>query len=77
MTGEHQNVDAVQRYELKLSFHELSLIHKSLLATKSLGVLSQEDKLIDDTIQLVGQSIGCSCLRSSQRMKPPRWKALR
>jgi len=59
-TGEHQNVDTAQRYELKLSFHELSPIHKSLLAAKSLGVLSQEDKLIDNTIQLVGQALAAA-----------------
>ena len=53
-------MDTVQRYELKLSFHEVSLIHKSLLAAKSLGVLSQEDKLIDDTIQLVGPALAAA-----------------
>jgi hypothetical protein len=41
------------KYELTLSFDELTLIYKSLMAAKSLGVLSQEDEFIDDTIQLV------------------------
>jgi hypothetical protein len=50
MTGE-------QRHELKLSFDQLALIQKSLLAAKSLGVLSQEDELVDDTIQLVNQAL--------------------
>ena len=45
------------RYELTLSFDELTLIYKSVLAAKSLGVLSQEDKFVDDTIQLVGQAL--------------------
>lgn len=44
------------RYELTLSFDELTLIYKSLLAAKSLGVLSQSDELVDDTIQLVDQA---------------------
>ena len=43
------------RYELTLSFDELTLIYKSLLAAKSLGVLSQNDEFVDDTIQLVDQ----------------------
>ena len=44
------------RYELTLSFDELTLIYKSLLAAKSLGVLSQSDELVDETIQLVDQA---------------------
>ena len=43
------------RYELTFSFDELTLIYKSLLAAKSLGVLSQSDEFVDDTIQLVDQ----------------------
>jgi hypothetical protein len=43
------------RYELTLSFDELTLIYKSLQAAKSLGVLSQDDGFVDDTIQLVDQ----------------------
>jgi hypothetical protein len=43
------------RYVLTLSFDELTLIYKSLLAAKSLGVLSQNDEFVDDTIQLVDQ----------------------
>ena len=42
-------------YELKFSFDELTLIYKSLLAAKALGVLPQENELVDDTIQLVAQ----------------------
>ena len=44
-------------YELTLSFDELTLIYKSLLAAKSLGVLSQSDELVDDTIQLVDEAL--------------------
>ena len=47
MSGDEAN------YELTLSFEELTLIYKSLLAAKSLGVLSQDDGFVDDTIQLV------------------------
>jgi hypothetical protein len=43
-------------YELKFSFDELKLIYKSLLAAKALGVLPQ-DELVDDTIQLVEQTL--------------------
>ncbi len=46
-----------QRHELKLSCDQLALTQKSLLAAKSLGVLSQEDELVDDTIQLVNQAL--------------------
>jgi hypothetical protein len=41
------------KYELTLSFDELTLIYKSLLAAKSLGVLSQDHGFVDDTIQVV------------------------
>jgi len=41
------------KFELTLSFDELTLIYKSLMAAKSLGILSQEDEFLDDTIQLV------------------------
>ena len=41
------------KFELKLSFDELTLIYKSLMAAKSLGILSQEDEFVDDTIELV------------------------
>ena len=41
------------KFELMLSFDELTLIYKSLMAAKSLGILSQEDEFLDDTIQLV------------------------
>jgi hypothetical protein len=51
MRAEHDTAT----YELTLSFDELTLIYKSLLAAKSLGVLSQSDEFVDDTIQLVDQ----------------------
>ena len=50
-----RNGHGTARYELTLSFDELTLIHKSLLAAKSLGVLSQSNELVDDMIQLVAQ----------------------
>lgn len=50
-----RNGSGTARCELTLSFDELTLIYKSLLAAKSLGVLSQSDELVDDTIQLVAQ----------------------
>jgi hypothetical protein len=48
------------RYELTLSFDELTLIYKSLLAAKSLGVLSQDDEFVDDAIQLVKRAFDAS-----------------
>jgi hypothetical protein len=48
------------KYELTLSFDELTLIYKSLLAAKSLGVLSQDDGFVDDTIQLVERAFKAS-----------------
>ena len=39
------------KFELTLSFDELTLIYKSLMAAKSLGILSQEDEFVDDTIE--------------------------
>jgi hypothetical protein len=52
-----RNSHDTARYELTLSFDELTLIYKSLLAAKSLGVLSQNDEFVDDTIQLVDQAL--------------------
>jgi hypothetical protein len=51
MRSEHDTA----RYQLTLSFDELTLVYKSLLAAKALGVLSQNDEFVDDTIQLVDQ----------------------
>ena len=48
------------KFELTLSFDELTLIYKSLLAAKSLGVLSQDDEFVDDTIQLVEGALDAS-----------------
>ena len=41
------------KFELTLSFDELTLIYKSLMAAKSLGILSQEDEFVDDTIEFI------------------------
>jgi imidazolonepropionase-like amidohydrolase len=43
--------------ELRLSFRELALIHKSLRAVKTLGALPPQDELLNDTIQLVDQAL--------------------
>jgi hypothetical protein len=42
-----------ERIPLKLTFGELTLIHKSLQAVKTLGALPPQDELLADTIQLV------------------------
>jgi hypothetical protein len=53
MRSEHDTA----RYQLTLSFDELTLVYKSLLAAKALGVLSQNDEFVDDTIQLIDQGL--------------------
>jgi len=42
---------------LELTFDQLALIHKSLQAVRSLGVLPPRDELLDDTMQLVDQAL--------------------
>jgi hypothetical protein len=51
---------AAQECDLKVSFDELTLIYKSLLAARALGVLSQEEQFVDDTIQLVDQALNAA-----------------
>jgi hypothetical protein len=46
-----------QRHELRLTFDELVLIHKSLQAVKTLRALPPEDELLDDTLQIVDQAL--------------------
>jgi hypothetical protein len=38
---------------LKLSFREVVLIHKALVALKTLGFVERQDELLNDTIHLV------------------------
>jgi hypothetical protein len=45
------------RMEVRLTFDELTLIHKSLDAVKTLGALPPQDELLEDTIQVVDQSL--------------------
>jgi len=49
-----------QTHELKLTFSELALIHKSLQAVKTLGALPLQDELLNDTIELVDQALNRS-----------------
>jgi hypothetical protein len=46
-----------ERHELKLTFGELTLIYKSLQAVKTLGALPPQDELLNDTLQLVDQTL--------------------
>ena len=39
--------------DLKLGFRELVLIHRSLDAVRTLGLVDHPDDLLDDTLQLV------------------------
>jgi hypothetical protein len=39
--------------ELKLSFRQLTLIHKALQAVKTLGALPPQDELLQDTLHRV------------------------
>jgi hypothetical protein len=43
--------------QVRLTFDELALIYKSLEAVKTLGVLPPQDELLQDTIQVVEQSL--------------------
>jgi hypothetical protein len=48
---------AASRQEVRLTFDELALIYKSLEAVKTLGALPPQDELLQDTIQVVDQSL--------------------
>jgi hypothetical protein len=43
--------------EVRLTFDELGLIYKALEAVKTLGALPPQDELLEDTIQVVDQSL--------------------
>jgi hypothetical protein len=43
-----------QPIRLKLGFRELVLIHKSLEAVGTLGLVERQDDLLADTLQLIG-----------------------
>jgi hypothetical protein len=45
--GEAEDID------LKLSFRQLTLIHKALHAVKTLGALPPQDELLNDTLHIV------------------------
>jgi hypothetical protein len=42
-----------QLIELKLGFLELDLIHRSLEAVRTLGLVERQDGLLTDTLQLI------------------------
>jgi hypothetical protein len=46
----HRNEDPI---ELKLGFRELLLIHRSLAAVRTLGLVERQDALLTDTLQLI------------------------
>jgi hypothetical protein len=39
--------------ELKVGFRELLLIHRSLDAVRTLGLVARQDELVADTLQLI------------------------
>ena len=43
--------------DVRLTFDELALIYKALEAVKTLGALPPQDELLEDTIQIVDQSL--------------------
>jgi hypothetical protein len=43
--------------DVRLTFDELALIYKALEAVKTLGALPPQDELLEDTIQVVDQSL--------------------
>lgn len=44
-------------HQLKLTFDQLAMIHKSLQAVRTLALLPREDELLDDTLELVDQAL--------------------
>lgn len=46
-----------QRIELRLSFGELTLVHRSLEAVKTLGAFERQGELLNDTIDLVDRAL--------------------
>jgi hypothetical protein len=46
-----------QTYELQFTFAELTLIYRSLQATKKLGALPPQDERLNDTLELVDQAL--------------------
>jgi hypothetical protein len=45
--------DDEQPIELKLDFRQLVLIHRSLQAVRTLGLVERQDDLLADTLQLI------------------------
>ena len=54
---ESQHFEPKPRHELRLTFDELVLIHKTLQAVKTLRALPPGDELVDDTMQIVDQAL--------------------
>jgi hypothetical protein len=44
-------------HQVQLTFDQLALIYKSLLAVRALGVWPPRDELFDDTMQVVDQAL--------------------
>jgi hypothetical protein len=42
---------------VELTFDQLSLVHKSLQAVRTIGALPPRDELLEDTIELVDQAL--------------------
>jgi hypothetical protein len=50
-------------HEVRFTFDQLGLIHKSLQAVRALGVLPPQDELLDDTIRVVDQALDAAVRR--------------
>lgn len=44
-------------HELRLTFDQLAMIHKSLQVVRTLDVVPPQDELLDDTMQLVDRAL--------------------
>jgi hypothetical protein len=44
-------------HQLRLTFDQLALIHKSLQAVRTLALLPPEDELLDDTMEIVDRAL--------------------
>lgn len=44
-------------HELRLTFDQLAMIHKSLQVVRTLDVVPPQDELLDDTMQLIDRAL--------------------
>jgi hypothetical protein len=53
----HNSAPTNGEQDVRFTFDELTLIYKSLEAVRTMGALPPQDELLEDTIQVVDQSL--------------------